>query len=346
MARGRGSRDLFNLGDPFTGFGGFGDQRSLLSNFFEKDPFEDPFFTRPFGSMFGAGMLGRNMFGPDMLGPSMFGSGILGSGMLGPSTFGPGGSPFRDMRNVEIVEHQDPHLNKSKGVVIEELSSDSEEEEDKGTREKKDNPRKHSRLGKEPFVQDPDDETEDRKRKHAHYMSEYSRTDRMQPQTQTFSFQSSKVTYGGANGAYYTSSTTRRTGGDGLTVEESKEADTTTRKATHRISKGIHDKGHSVTRKLNSDGKVDTMQTLHNLNEDELPDFEETWKGNARKHLPGWNQGFDVIQSGHMGRESSHGGQNRQMSRGWALPSTESPQNPERTQSRGNARFNSSNGRA
>lgn len=25
--------------------------------------------------------------------------------------------------------------------------------------------------------------------------------------------------------------------------------------------------GHSMTRKLNSDGKVDTMQTLHNLNE-------------------------------------------------------------------------------
>lgn len=25
--------------------------------------------------------------------------------------------------------------------------------------------------------------------------------------------------------------------------------------------------GHSVTRKLNSDGKVDTLQTLHNLNE-------------------------------------------------------------------------------
>ena len=25
--------------------------------------------------------------------------------------------------------------------------------------------------------------------------------------------------------------------------------------------------GHSVTKKLNSDGKVDTLQTLHNLNE-------------------------------------------------------------------------------
>lgn len=25
--------------------------------------------------------------------------------------------------------------------------------------------------------------------------------------------------------------------------------------------------GHSVTRKLNSDGRVDTMQTLHNMNE-------------------------------------------------------------------------------
>lgn len=25
--------------------------------------------------------------------------------------------------------------------------------------------------------------------------------------------------------------------------------------------------GHSVTRKLNADGKVDTVQTLHNMNE-------------------------------------------------------------------------------
>ncbi|KAI6668332.1 hypothetical protein NL676_016185 [Syzygium grande] len=56
--------------------------------------------------------------------------------------------------------------------------------------------------------------------------------------------------------------------------------------------------GHAITRKLNSDGKVDTMQTLHNLNEGELPQFEQAWKKIARKHLPGWSEHFD----GHVGR--------------------------------------------
>ena len=37
-----------------------------------------------------------------------------------------------------------------------------------------------------------------------------------QPQTQSYSFQSSTVTYGGHDGNYYTSSTTRRTGSDGV----------------------------------------------------------------------------------------------------------------------------------
>ena len=34
-AQGEGGRDpFFNFGDPFAGFGGFGDHKSLLSNFF------------------------------------------------------------------------------------------------------------------------------------------------------------------------------------------------------------------------------------------------------------------------------------------------------------------------
>lgn len=37
-----------------------------------------------------------------------------------------------------------------------------------------------------------------------------------QPQAHTFTYQSSTVTYGGINGAYYTASNTRRTGSDGV----------------------------------------------------------------------------------------------------------------------------------
>lgn len=39
-----------------------------------------------------------------------------------------------------------------------------------------------------------------------------------QPQAHSFTFQSSSVTYGGANGAYYTTSKTRRTGSDGVST--------------------------------------------------------------------------------------------------------------------------------
>uniref|UniRef100_M4DAY0 Uncharacterized protein n=1 Tax=Brassica campestris TaxID=3711 RepID=M4DAY0_BRACM len=102
-----------------------------------------------------------------------------------------------------------------------------------------------------------------------------------QPQTQGFSFQSSTVTYGGHDGNYYTSSTTRRTGSDGLTLEESKEANTATREAAHRISRGFHNRGHTVERTRNSDGRVGTNQILHNLNEDELAGFEQSWSSNA-----------------------------------------------------------------
>lgn len=131
MQGGRGGRDPFSdFGDPFAGFGGFGGfggQRNLLSSFLGgRDPFDDPFFTRPFGSMFG------------------------------PSMFGPTGSPFPNMPT-GFIEHQVPQPNRSRGPIIEEINSDDENE---GTKEKKENPRKHGRSSKEPYVVDPDDEGE------------------------------------------------------------------------------------------------------------------------------------------------------------------------------------------
>ncbi|KAL0347880.1 UNVERIFIED_CONTAM: hypothetical protein Scaly_1804000 [Sesamum calycinum] len=112
---------------------------------------------------------------------------------------------------------------------------------------------------------------------------------------QSFSFQ--RVAYGGLDGVYYTSSVGRRTGGDGVFLMEMKEEDRTVGESLHTISKGIHDKGHSVTTKQCSDGRVDSLQTLHNLNEDELPGFEENWKTSADKVLPGWNSGFNLLEN-------------------------------------------------
>ncbi|KAF8027106.1 hypothetical protein BT93_E0126 [Corymbia citriodora subsp. variegata] len=296
QGNGGGRNPFFGFGDPFAGFGSFGGNRSLVSSFFGgRDPFDDPFFTQPFG------------------------------GLLDSSIFRPPASPFMDMHpfmNMHpstMIEHRPPEPRMSRGPVIEELNSDDEKEEVND--EKKDNPRKHGRSSEMPHVEGPDDEVEERRSKQLHYWNgslERPSERQMQPQNHSFTFQSSTVTYGGANGAHYTSSMTRRAGSDGVTFEERKEADSANMQATHRVSRGLHNKGHSVTRKLNSDGKVDTMQALHNLNEDDLPQFEQAWKGKARKHLPGWSEHFDS----HAGRggvgQIGHTNQG-----GWALPSTQ-----------------------
>ncbi|GFP81813.1 hypothetical protein PHJA_000324600 [Phtheirospermum japonicum] len=295
----QGGRDpFFGFGDPFGnfgGFGGFGGQRSLTSSLFGgRDPFDDPFFTRPFGNMFESSFFGSN------------------------------GSPFMNPHTSGFLEHQPAQPNRSRGPVIEELNSDDEVDEKESGKEKKENPRKHGRSGKEPFVEDPDAEATEKKSKHMPRQNEIYQMHnaRSQPQARSFTFQSSTVTYGGANGAYYTSRT-MRSGSDGLTFEECKEADSSTRQATHRVSRGFHDKGHSVTRKLKSDGHVDTMQTLHNLDEDQLVGFEEAWRGNARKHFPGLGEGFVSQVATGPGSASQHG-PNRG---GWALPSTERSNN-------------------
>ncbi|KAG6478837.1 myeloid leukemia factor 1-like [Zingiber officinale] len=311
MQRGRGGQDeFFGMGDPFAEFGGFGRSRSLMSSFLGgRDPFDDPFFTRPFGSM-----MGQSMFGPSMIGPGMF-----------PDQ----GSFFGETSNPQFLE-QGPSANMLKGPLIQELSDDDDNEEERNGKEKIKDTKNHSRTHKGPFVQEPDEAVEviQNKSRHVHSWNNFNHPNMMQSQGNTFSFQSSSVTYGGPNGAYYTSSMTRRMGGNGVVMEESKEADSTTGRAAHRISRGLRDKGHSVTRKLNSDGRVDTVQTLHNLNEDEIPIFEETWKGNARRHLPGWNQGHDLLRN-----QNFRSGSNRRQEapRGWALPSTEKPHGSSKT---------------
>ncbi|XP_051130129.1 uncharacterized protein LOC127250744 isoform X2 [Andrographis paniculata] len=113
--------------------------------------------------------------------------------------------------------------------------------------------------------------------------------------TQSFSYQ--RVAYGGPNGVYYSSSVGKRTGGDGVFMMEMKEDDRTVGESLHTISKGMHDKGHSVTTKQRSDGQVDSLQTLHNLQEDELAGFEENWKVNADNVLPGWSNCFSLLEN-------------------------------------------------
>ncbi|GAA0172354.1 intercellular signal molecule [Lithospermum erythrorhizon] len=104
-----------------------------------------------------------------------------------------------------------------------------------------------------------------------------------------------RVAYGGLNGWYYSCSEGRMTGRDGVVLAEIKEEDKTIGESLHTISKGIRNKGHSITTKQSSGGQSDTLQTLHNLNEDELIGFDENWKDNADKYMPGWNSAFNTL---------------------------------------------------
>ncbi|EOX96225.1 Flower, cultured cell, putative [Theobroma cacao] len=279
----QGRNDLFDMGEPFDAFrrfGGLGSRRTMMPSLFGG---RDPFDDPFFTRTFG----------------SMFESSIFDSS-----------ATFRDTLD----------SNREKGIVIEELNPDGEEDEgkDKGATE-------HAGSGKEPSVEHPDDDDNaDGKIQNVNPRNDYDRVEGPKSQARGFSVQTCKVTYGGVDGAYYTSTKSRRTGSDGVVIEERKEADRTTGQATHRVSRGIHDKGHSVTRKLNSDGKVDTTQTLHNLNEDELEDFEQAWKGNSQGHLPGWSDGFSMHANAGSSSDEHMG---KAVWDSWRLPSREHARN-------------------
>ncbi|CAL5004422.1 unnamed protein product [Urochloa decumbens] len=351
MQGGRGGRPgLFSFGDPFAGFGSFGQPGNLTSSFFGgSNPFDDSFFTNAFGSMLQHGFPTpfSSMMQPSFMNPfaSMMQPRLLGPSMFGPHTdinggmFGSQTNLSQGMSNAGGFIQQPPEPSRPKGPIIKELSSDDEDDvhDDKEDEKKKGNFRKHPRESKGPYVEDPDDEVEDNKRpKHGPFGRDFNRASTSHPQPQTFMFQSSTVSYGGPIGACYTSSTTR-TGADGITLEESKEADTTTGKATHRISRGIGSKGHSLTRNLNSDGHVNTLQTLHNLNEDELATFEESWQRNARHNLPGWDPRMNMLGNGNANPDFRNATQ---------MPALPAPNQSRGTNASRNSQSGSSMGRA
>ncbi|KAL8119192.1 hypothetical protein AgCh_016636 [Apium graveolens] len=186
-------------------FDDFRDRTSTMPSIFGgRDPFDDP-FTRPFGSISGSGMF--NSSGP-------FGSSSQVSEMKGP--------------------------------VIEELFSEDEGEEadegghDKSAKSEKCEASNVDCSNKDPIVEHPDDEDNEKQRENKSRRANYNKVQRAEPHSRIFSFQ--KVTYGGVDGTYYTATTSRRKGNDGALLEESKEADKTTGQATHRISRGLHDR--------------------------------------------------------------------------------------------------------
>lgn len=234
-------------------FDSFGSFGFHGSIFGGKDPFDDPFFSHPRDSLFGSDKI---------------------------SSTSPG--------NVQPTS-------RLKGPVIEELDSDAED----APEDEEHAAGNATWTNKNPLVEHPEDQGNDHgtngrsasQIRDVSSIANHNKVEADKPQSRSVSFQ--RVTYGGINGAYYTATTSHRTGNDGVTWEESKQADRTTGQATHKVSRGIHDKGHSVTRKLASDGKVDTTQSLQNLNEDELEGFEQAWGGIPDSHFHGWSETFD-----------------------------------------------------
>ncbi|CAN7071235.1 unnamed protein product [Brassica oleracea var. botrytis] len=296
--------------DGFGGsFGGSnGDPPSLMSSFFGgRDPFDDPFFTEPFGGS----MFQPSLFGPPTVDPF---AGVRPP-PLGfienhhhqtPQPRLPGGPVIEEINVLDAEEEGEAYQEKSVILGKRGRSSSEVETEEAIAEERRithmQNMNANAMVDNGQWQQ----QTQERRFTHrqnmnANAMVTYEQwqpqtqvrhmqnmntnamvnSGQWQPQTQGYSFQSSTVTYGGNDGNYYTSSTTRRTGSDGLTLEESKEANTATREAAHRISRGFHNKGHTVERTRNSDGRVGTNQILHNLNEDELAGFEQSWSSNA-----------------------------------------------------------------
>ncbi|KAJ9549947.1 hypothetical protein OSB04_022490, partial [Centaurea solstitialis] len=304
MQGGRRRGDPFyGFNDPFAGFGG------MPSIFGGRDPFDDPFFTHPLGGMLQPSPFGHA--GNPLMGSSPFGHAgnpFMGVSPFGSSLYGPSGGPFMDPHGSRIHEHRQSLPDGSRGPIIEELNSDDEKEEPEAGHRKKENPHKHGRSARQPYVEQPDDGTTGRELNQMHYGNQFSvmHDTHSRPQARSYTFQSSTVTYGVLMEHIILHLLLE---GLALRFEEHKEADSVTGQAAHRISRGIYDKGHTLSRHLKSDGEVDTMQMLHNINEDELAGFEKAWNGKATKHhLPGWTDGTNA-----------HG-----LSRGgWALPSSE-----------------------
>ncbi|KAJ7295042.1 hypothetical protein O6H91_05G077500 [Diphasiastrum complanatum] len=251
--------------DPFASFG-FGTGRSLINDFFSRDPFDDPFFTRPFGGIFASG------------GGGLFGSG----GLLGQQgLFGPGFSPFADQGHAFLEQRSfNPQPEGRRGPIIEELDEDHPDASGA-----------HPRSIQEPIVEHPDDEVRpaEQSRDSRNIMRRNCSNNESGTNFQSYSFQSSSFTYGGQDNAYYTSSTRRAACSNGVLAEEHHEKDSSGKEA-HRISRGIKDKGRSITRKRNAEGRDDMVDTLHNLREDETGDFEKDWETAAERSLPGWRR--------------------------------------------------------
>lgn len=304
---GRNFGDFPSFPDPFAGFGlfsggGSGGGRSLVEDFFGPDPFDDPFFRRPFGglltppgnSLFGSGSLFGSMRGHMGMGMGM------GMGMLDDDPFHrPSNEVYIDQRPFNPPQPQG-----RRGPVIEELPDDNEA------------PAPESKpANTEPIIEQPDDEAipgdvENESRN----ISQQYQSSQVQPNYTSQSFSYHRSTVSGPGGVYYTSSSKRRVGPNGVMEAEHHEKDTSAGIENSGVARAIGDKMHAVCKKRNADGRENTHEMLHNLTEEEAVKFNERWETHAASSLPGSRNRSRMLEGNSSG--SSSGPQLR-------LPSTE-----------------------
>ncbi|KAL3697406.1 hypothetical protein R1sor_011482 [Riccia sorocarpa] len=291
----RGGGGMFpGFGDPFAAFG----RPNFLTDMFDNDPFfNDPFFTRPFGSLLGNS---GGLFGP--------------GSFFGPSPFPQAGFPNNGRQIFIDQRPSNPQPEAPRrGVHIEELPEDHDIGEGAGPS-----------TNREPIVEHPDDEageSTDLTPYQPEVRTHRSRDTNVAPRQQsanapfTYSYQSSSVTYGGANGPYYAAHSSRRRGPDGVYEEEHAEKDITSGREHHHVVHGLGNKGRALTRKRNAEGREEKFEMLHNLAEDEVHGFERTWETQAQQAFPRHRSSSQRLGSG-----SGSGTRSRA-----ALPSSDGP---------------------
>lgn len=276
---------------------------SLFDDFFSRDPFDDPFFTRPMGMGMGSGLLGGGLFG----GRSPFG--MMGMGMGMNSFFDH--SAFFSRPDGSLLDHQSFRPPPSepegrRGPIIEELTDDAEEA-----------PETKAENEQNPIVEHPEDVEEaaprsQRRDSLQQIPSFHALNNRNQQQSnngyqsnrtyQSYSFQSSSTSFGGSGGSYYSSSSMRRVGPDGVVQEEHEERDSSG-KESRTSARGLREQVHAITKKRNAaSGPESTVETLRNLTPEEAPHFDAQWETHAQRSLPGWNRGRAQALEGNYSR--------------------------------------------
>lgn len=300
---GRNSGDFPSFPDPFAGFGliggggfgGGGGGRSLVEEFFGHDPFEDPFFRRPFGGLFGPP--GNSLFGSgSLLGPMRGNMGMgmgmsMGMGMLDDEPFSrPSNEVFIDQRPFNSAQPQG-----RRGPVIEELPDDNEA------------PASESKpASTEPIVEHPDEEAvsgDDVEHESRNIRQQYQ-SSQIHPNYTSQSFSYHRSTISGPRGVYYTSSSKRRVGPNGVMEAEHHEKDSSAGIENSGVARAIGDKMHAVCKKRNADGRENTLETLHNLTEEESVKFNETWETHAATSLPGSRSRSRMLEGNGSGSSS------------------------------------------